>query len=466
MTLPLPSPPYTLAELRLLPAGGPAGQPAELRVAGGPAFAATLRLDSACLRETADPDAYGLALGAMIFAPDGLGGPFAQCLAAGGQRVRVRLRVDPPELQDLAWERLHYPLAGAWAPLALGGATPLARAVDAPSWRRHEPAGPGGLRALVVIAAPADLGRWGLDPIGDEERRAARELFAAAPGVRVTVLESGTAAPPTRAALAAALAEGPDLLHVLCHGAAIGAGAVLYLEGDGGATQPVPAAWLEERLGGAARPPALVFLAACETAARADARANLPLGPALVARGGAAAAVAMTGQVGIATARALTEAFYRRLLAHGLADLALNEARETVRERWDWAVPALFSRVETCQILAPARATTTTMARDPLPLMPRLTPELAQALGDALLVCGCVSNPNDRETLLGQLPRGIAGAIRRSPSDRIHVHNIVATCARFSGGLAALAAAVRRFEGDSEPVEQIDRLLRQAAPGP
>lgn len=452
-------------ELRLLPSAPGEARPAELRVAGGPAFAAALRLDRERLLGAGGPDAYGMALGAMVFAHDGLGGPFAQCLAAGGQRARVRLRVDPPDLQDLEWERLHYPLAGGWAPLALGGATPLARAVDAPSWRRHEPAGPRGLRALLIIAAPAGLGRWGLDPIAPEERRAARELLAGAPGAHLTVLESGSAASPTRAAVAAALAAGPDLVHVLCHGVASDEGGALLLEGEGGEVAPAPAAWLEERLATAGRSPALVFLAACETAARAAVGANLPLGPALVARGGAAAAVAMTGRVGIATARALAESFYARLLAHGAADLALNEARAAVRERWDWAVPALFSRVESCQVLAPAGpAPAPAAARDPLPAMPRLTSAQVQALGDALLACGCVGSPVDRGAVLGELPRAIAGAIRYSPADRIHVHNIITTCARHSGGLAALAEAVRRFEGDSEPVARVEAILRQAAP--
>jgi hypothetical protein len=47
----------------------------------------------------------------------------------------------------------------------------------------------------------------------------------------------------------------------------------------------------------------------------------------------------------VATSQALTEAFYRRLREHGEVDRALVEACAGLAERYDIAVPALYSRL-------------------------------------------------------------------------------------------------------------------------
>jgi hypothetical protein len=97
--------------------------------------------------------------------------------------------------------------------------------------------------------------------------------------------------------------------------------------------------------------PLQCFLAACETAARERHEAFLPLGPALVERGGASAAVAMSDRVGLETARLFTGQYYTRLLTHGVADLAMNEARALVQDQWDWGVPVLFCRLQDSQLI-------------------------------------------------------------------------------------------------------------------
>jgi hypothetical protein len=98
-------------------------------------------------------------------------------------------------------------------------------------------------------------------------------------------------------------------------------------------------------------PPSLCFLAACETAARSRHDAFVPLGPALVEQGGASAAIAMADRVGLDTARLFTGQFYARLLDHGVADLAMNEARALVQDQWDWGVPVLFCRLHDSQLI-------------------------------------------------------------------------------------------------------------------
>jgi hypothetical protein len=51
------------------------------------------------------------------------------------------------------------------------------------------------------------------------------------------------------------------------------------------------------------------------------------------------------------TARLFTSQFYSRLLHHGLADLAMNEARALVQDQADWGVPVLFCRLNDSQIV-------------------------------------------------------------------------------------------------------------------
>ena len=93
-------------------------------------------IDQASLNaQAADPKAYGLALGRMLFADQVLGKAYGETVAAVQGRsegLRVRLQIDPPELQGLHWERIYHPLAGEWHPLGSTAATPF-RALCRPS---------------------------------------------------------------------------------------------------------------------------------------------------------------------------------------------------------------------------------------------------------------------------------------------------------------------------------------------
>ncbi len=304
-----------------------------------------------------NPQEYGLALGKMLFGPKALGPAYAETLAftkGRGMGRRIRLECDPPELSEIRWERLYHPLEGDWLPLGSTAACPFSRLVRPQSWdwEGFKPLTERPLRVLAVIASPADLTGYELDSILPAERLALHRVLDGLSDVSVTYLESGTADRPTLQALRGRLTRGYHIVHFLCHGAATPAGTVLYLEGDDGQVEPVEASRLIEAVKLCGTPPALVFLAACETAVRASHDAFVPLGPALVGPGGVAAVVAMTEQVGIETARLFTEQFYARLFSHGVVDLAVNEARALVQDdNWDWSAPVLFSRLDDNQLL-------------------------------------------------------------------------------------------------------------------
>ncbi|MCU0485571.1 MAG: CHAT domain-containing protein [Anaerolineales bacterium] len=304
-----------------------------------------------------DPEEYGKTLGKALFNYRVLGADYQNILSMASvkeERVHIRLDIKPDDLQQLHWERIYHSQNKRWVPLGSTATTPLSRMVTLNSITPTFPVHERPLRMLVVISFPSDLKtRFHLDPISSEERQALHRSLDALTdkGVEVTYLESETPDTPTLDNFRKVAPRNFHLLHFLCHGAVTPGGSVLYLEGADGKVDPV----LSERLTGAmqvlAPKPLFCFLAACESAVRDAHDAFLPLGPALVQSGCVQAAVAMSGKVGIDTARVFAGQFYERLLYHGLVDLAVTEARSLVQEHWDWGVPVLFSRLEDNQLI-------------------------------------------------------------------------------------------------------------------
>ena len=292
------------------------------------------------------PEEYGKTLGKALFAPEALGSDYRQILIhlqANQQRLCLRLRVDCAELHDLAWERLYHPVGQTWEPLALANSTPFARYLLPPEFSSFWRAAHRPLKMLVIMASPTNLSDYGLDPISSAERQILRQFLNSLPNVQATYLESNTEKPPTLTQIRRYLHTDFQVMHVLCHGATTDSKTFLYLEDDEGEVKVVSAEDLVSTLQTRKNPPSLCFLAACESAKRARADGFLALGPRLVHEVGITAVIAMREKISMSTAAQFTEYFYTRLLKHGLVDLAANEAREMVRDRWDWSVPVLFT---------------------------------------------------------------------------------------------------------------------------
>ena len=314
-----------------------------------------LSLDSVILTaQAADPKAYGLALGRMLFADQVLGKAYAETLAAAQGRsegLRLRLQIDPPELQGLHWERIYHPLSGEWHPLGSTATTPFSRYVPPQQWDRPAPVTERPLRLLAIIASPKNLDDFSLDSIPDAARQSLLNSLGKLSDVATTILESGTSGPPTLNEIRKALTHGCHIVHFLCHGSHTPGGTVLFLEREDGTVEPVQAARLVEAFKVLARPPLLCFLSACESAGRGRSDAFAPLAPMLVEDGGVQAVVAMTEKVGLRTAQQFSGQFYARLLTHGMIDLAMNESRAMVQDEWDWGVPVLFTRLPDNQLI-------------------------------------------------------------------------------------------------------------------
>lgn len=337
-----------------------------VRTAGGQAYTVDLRLDDpasaapvdlavgapvrfdheALLASALDPLVYGAQLSAMLFADRRMreGWAIAAGYLARGQtplRLRLRLATDDPALHALRWELLQHPQSGQF--LATDERILLSRTLASADAEPVQRRPPGDLRALIVVAAPADLGRYQLAPIdlAAEVSRARVALSALKPTVVAGCADGRRA---DLATIIGAARDGYDLIYLVAHGAVVDGAPTLYLEDAQGSTAPTPAAALADGLSQLARRPALVALASCQSAGDESAAALSALGPQLIAAG-IPAVVAIQGPIEMVSVTRMLPAFFRELQRDGRIDRALAAARALARDLADWWRPILYCRL-------------------------------------------------------------------------------------------------------------------------
>jgi len=332
-----------------------AGYPVEITLAGQQEFPrGYLAADILPWAPSGDLVADGQQLLDKLLADAALSSAWAEARGqAPKRRIRLRLDATAAELHTLPWELL---LEGSAA--QLGAPIMLSAQTDTPFSRYLPVALPWSgavdkrpIRVLVVISNPDDLeSKYHLPPADmTQETKSLEDAFAAAKDLKIDFL----AALVTLERLADKLREGYHILHFLGHGSfnAKRAQAALYLQDADGHAQPVLDEELVSMLARQGVQLRLVFLAACQSAARSSADAFLGLGPKLVSVG-VPAVVAMQDFVTVETARKFGAVFYKRLLEHGQVDVAVNEARSALLTagRPDAAVPVLFMRLKSGQL--------------------------------------------------------------------------------------------------------------------
>jgi len=260
------------------------------------------------------------------------------------RRVRLRIDAGAPELHALPWELLY----ADKRMVSASAETPFSRylSVSEP-W--GQPVLRRPVRVLVVISNPNDLqDSYDLAPVDAvQEHHILEESFSGLDPAAIALdfLE----APVTLTRLEKKLREGYHVLHYVGHGAFSPRvqQAVLYMQDEKGKASLVKDAALSAMLARQGVRPRLVSLVACQSAAHATADAFLGLAPQLVLAG-VPAVLAMQDVVSIESARRFATTFYRRLMEHGMADLAVNEARSELLTagRSDAAVPVLLMRLK------------------------------------------------------------------------------------------------------------------------
>jgi predicted ATPase len=285
--------------------------------------------------------------------------------AREGKGLRLKLRVQPPELGAIPWEFLFDPRAGAY--VCLSRDTPLVRYLEltqAPTAMRVTPP----LRILGLIASPSDL-----PPLNVEREK--QRLEQTIDGLKQRgLVELHWLEGQTWNALQRATWGGPwHIFHFIGHGEfdrASGEGYIL-LEDDEGFANRFSAEKLA-RLLGDHDPLRLALLNACE-GARGNTRDTYSSTASVLVRRGVPAVLAMQYQISDGAAMDFAQSFYAAL-AHNLpVDAAVAEARKAVSlsigESAEWAIPVLYMR-------APDGVLFSVEAPAPLPAA---APEVAEA---------------------------------------------------------------------------------------
>lgn len=316
------------------------GDDAEQRSATDPVFT----LDPTALN-TDDPAAYAAALSAGFFNPELLGEfrRFRTAAASQSLILRIRITIDPaaPELQAFHWETLRDPDLPADQPnasLFTGEQTIVSRFLASSDWRPIRRRAKGSLRALVVVANPANT-KIELAPIDVAAELAAAKK--ALDGIEIVELAPGGAVPLND--LSARLRDGFDILYLVCHGQIVADTPYLYLDDKVNDGRPTSGLDLVQAIRELDRRPLLVMLASCQSAGK-DGVGLAGLGPRL-ADAGVAAVIAMQGNIFMTTAAAFVNRFFKELLIDGQVDRAMCVARGEVRTATDYWMPALFMRL-------------------------------------------------------------------------------------------------------------------------
>lgn len=329
------------------------GSQAEVRL--GQEQPVVARLDLQALRSLVDdPASYARQLSQDFFADPAGRALFSRARATAAAlrlslRIRLSIAADAAELHAVYWETLVDPEDGQ--PLFTGENISFARYLSSQDWRPVQLLPKKSLSALVVVANPADLPPEQRIDAPAELARAIQEL-GTIQSASLGVEADGPAA--TLENLAETLRQHqPDILYLICHGAMSKGEPYLMLEDERRAKQIVRGDELVARLSDLARPPLLVVLASCQSAGRpGSADARLALGPRL-AQAGVSAVIAMQGDVSQETVAAFMPAFFRALSRDGHLEYAMSLARGRVRQRLDYWMPALFTRLEGETIFAP-----------------------------------------------------------------------------------------------------------------
>ncbi|MET1000688.1 MAG: CHAT domain-containing protein, partial [Acidimicrobiia bacterium] len=298
-----------------------------------------------------DSVAYGRALSTALFASSPVRELFAKARGnaeGAGEALRLRLFIGPsaPDLHVLHWETLSDPEDGS--PLATSESVLFSRFLNSADMRPAGGRSKDTLRAVVAVASPTDIAQYapGGQPLPPVDAAAEFARARAALG-DATIVEVGGEKRATLAAIIAALRQGCDVLYLVAHGFVVEGQPQLLLENDAGLAERLPAEKLVERFGDMQTLPQLVVLASCQSAggnAPVTGGALARVGPRL-AEVGVPAVIAMQHDVSMTTVDSFMPELFRALDEHGFIDRAVASARGVVRDRPDWWVPLLFTRL-------------------------------------------------------------------------------------------------------------------------
>jgi tetratricopeptide (TPR) repeat protein len=298
-----------------------------------------------------------------------------QAVGDSSEGLRIRLRVNAPDLATVPWEFLFDPRAGEY--LALSRLTPIVRYLELPLGEQTLAIKPP-LRILAMVAGPADA------PPLDVDREKARLEQALEPLRTKGQVELVWLEGESWRSLQAAMQAGPwHVFHFVGHAAfdPRSAEGMLLLADDDGQTAPVSASQLAGLLADH-RTLRLAVLNACEGARGSEQSRFSSLAAGLVRRG-LPAVLAMQYAISDRAAIEFTSSFYAALTAGLPIDAATSEARKAIdlalAGSLEWGTPVLIMRT-------PDGALWDVQARRRLPAL-----AIAGAVATAMLALGLLA---------------------------------------------------------------------------
>ncbi len=335
-----------------------------------------LRFDEDALRarKLGDYSRYGEELARQLLADGDVCSRFTAHLkvaASHARPVHIRLFLDPNALRlhGLLWETLR--LADAATPLFNGENIRFSRYLSkgegaAAASMKAKPA--AAVRGLVAVAAPNGLERLRppLAPVDVlKELQTAHDGLGDIPADDL-VSDAAATGRVNLTAIAARLRAGYDILYLVAHGWLPADGEPrLCLEKGDGTPDWVRGSELATTIMNLSpdHRPQLVVLVSCQSAGAdgewltTDEGALAGLGPRLAAAG-VPAVIAMQGNLKMATAAIFLPAFFAELRRDGQVERAMAVARNEAldKERPDWWMPALFTRLVDGRVWTPGPA--------------------------------------------------------------------------------------------------------------
>jgi hypothetical protein len=309
-----------------------------------------------------DVDDYGRLLGEMVFVDDTRATLKAALDASRSASLNLRIAVDvqaPLRYHQIRWETVCAP--GSGQRLTTSQRINFSRYLSPARGNRPTVfARTQIMTALVAVANPADVAQHALGAAELAEIEVERELARAEEALGhmtlVTLPRDGRRA--TRRAIIEELSKGVHVLYLVCHGRVREGRSQLLLEKEDGSTDVVDGTTFANDVGSLSQIPTMVVLCSCESAGTespADVNASprmaptaeglVAVGPAL-ASAGAAVVVGMQGSVTMSTAADFLRRFFAEIKDHGLPARAMAQARLAVRDRPDWYMPVLYSRLK------------------------------------------------------------------------------------------------------------------------
>ncbi len=310
-------------------------------------------IDLAVLQSLAhSPDQYGEELTRAFFADPGVQTAFAQALSSTQSlslTLRLRLLIGPgaQELNSLHWETLRNPLDNTQ--LCTNENILFSRYLSSLDWRPVRLRPKSDLSALVMVANPADLDEYNLavvDVSGEIER-----ARAGLGDIRTSLIPNpSSGGNATLDNMISHLRDKEyDILYLVGHGAIVKDEPWLWLEDKEGKVSRTSGNVLVTHLKELQRRPRLVVLASCQSAGGSAGEALRALGPQL-AEAGIPAVIAMQGNISMQTVKDFMPVFFEELRRDGQIDRAIAVARGVVRDRQDYWMPALFTRLKSGRI--------------------------------------------------------------------------------------------------------------------